>query len=78
MDKTSRAVRRHHFYRIKNKRKHYWGAYRCLTAKELGMLVHTSAICSCTMCGNPRKYFKLRTMAENLHILSMKEQLISI
>lgn len=78
MDKTSRALRRHHFYRIKKARKNYWGAYRCLTDKELGMLVHTAAPCSCTMCGNPRKHFKLRTIAENIHILVMKEQLASL
>jgi hypothetical protein len=37
-------------------------------------LIHTRVPCSCTMCGNPRKYFKEKTRQE---ILSDEELKIS-
>jgi len=32
--------------------------------KSLNLLKHTSTLCSCHMCGNPRKYYKRRSLKE--------------
>ncbi len=71
MDKFSRAVRRHHVERLKQTRKGYWGYDRPRTvgpaemcAKALGKVVQYPASCSCTMCGNSRKWFGQRTTQE--------------
>ena len=34
-----------------------WSGYQW-TARNVGMLGTTPALCSCSMCGNPRKYAK--------------------
>ncbi|HET8700434.1 MAG TPA: hypothetical protein VFL97_02065 [Nitrococcus sp.] len=64
-----RALRRHHVARLKRNRFDYYGGYiRRLSKKEqerhLGILSHTARLCSCPMCGNPRRYWKETTMAE--------------
>lgn len=55
---TKRAVRREHVARLKKNRAGFWGAKWSggMTPKQLGMVVHTPHLCSCYMCGNPRKY----------------------
>ena len=65
-----RAVRRHHVDRLRKVRSRYNHAgidrfayasnpVRAFSEKEfsrrLGMLIHTATLCSCGMCGNPRK-----------------------
>ena len=35
----------------------YWGEYQW-TARNVGMIGTTPTMCSCFMCGNPRKYAK--------------------
>lgn len=57
------AYRRAHVARLKHVRKFYWAAWQ-KTAKQLGKIVHTPALCSCYMCGNPRRYDKERTIQE--------------
>lgn len=60
-----RAVRRHHVARLKKSRASYWSArHRPNSPEQLGKLVQTPAICSCPMCGNPRKYLGLATIQE--------------
>lgn len=59
---SNRAIRRHHVQRLKNNRKHYW--YGSNSQRLLGILVHTAKICSCYICGNPRKFFKEKTIQE--------------
>lgn len=49
-----RELNRHHEQRMKNKRKHdivYHEEF------PIGKHVKTPKLCSCAMCGNPRKYF---------------------
>ncbi|AKO61414.1 hypothetical protein APCEc03_013 [Escherichia phage phiAPCEc03] len=54
-----RALRRHHRQRVKNNRKKYWTAFpHEESPKRLGIITTTPCICSCWMCGNPRKYYK--------------------
>lgn len=60
-----RAVRRHHVARLKKSRASYWSArHKPNSPEQLGKLVQTPAICSCPMCGNPRKYRDLATHQE--------------
>lgn len=63
-NQMSRALRRHHTTRLKHARRHYWGEVLRLDARRLGMAIATPAACSCTMCGNPRKYFGERSLQE--------------
>ena len=52
----SRADRRHDAQRVKaNRLKHH------LTGVQTA---ETPALCSCPMCGNPRKWFKQQTIQE--------------
>lgn len=64
----SRALRRHHRARLKKTRQYYWGHGHFLPAKwtprQLGMVVQYPKNCSCTGCGNARKWFGTRTLAE--------------
>ncbi|URF91793.1 hypothetical protein [Escherichia phage EC148] len=54
-----RALRRHHRQRVKNNRKKYWTVFpHEESPKRLGIIITTPCICSCWMCGNPRKYYK--------------------
>lgn len=54
-----RALRRHHWQRVKNNRKKYWTVFpHEESPKRLGIITTTPCICSCWMCGNPRKYYK--------------------
>jgi hypothetical protein len=74
MEKFNRAERRHQLARIKAKRKGYWYGYPAeMTPKRLGMVSQTPALCSCHMCGNPRKFFGDRTLQELVHLHELKE-----
>lgn len=60
-----RAVRRHHYARLKNSRKHYFNfSWWANQAKRLGIIAYYPTKCSCPMCGNPRKWFGDRTISE--------------
>lgn len=59
----SRALRRHHEERIKERVKSYYGGY-VHDARQIGKLAHARTPCSCWMCGNPRKYDGEVTMQE--------------
>lgn len=79
MEKFNRAVRRHHTARLKAKRKTYWGNGKgtkyspYMTARQLGIVVHTPQICSCGLgCGNARRCYG-RTRKELVHIVNLKE-----
>jgi hypothetical protein len=58
-----RSSRRWHRERLKKNRAWfwYWGEK---PSDHLGMLVNTPKPCSSWCCGNPRKWFKKRTLAE--------------
>ena len=55
------------FQEEKKKRKvatHDWFLWFNKTPVLIGKASHTPAMCSCHMCGNPRKYWKLKTIQE--------------
>jgi hypothetical protein len=53
----TRAIRRHHYDRLKKKRKLYWGGYDYPNdEKTLGKIVSTPQMCSRYCCGNPRRH----------------------
>jgi len=60
MKNTTRALKRHHQKRIKNNRKYYWGGNAATSDKSQGKCSRTPCLCSCWMCGNPRKYLGAR------------------
>jgi hypothetical protein len=50
---------------LKKKRQFYFFRWsKKLNPKQLGLALHTPALCSCYMCGNPRKYDGERTVQE--------------
>lgn len=56
----SRSHRRHHFERLKAKR--FQEGFRWDRESEWAMWnarrrVHTACLCSCSMCGNPRRQY---------------------
>ena len=57
-------LRRHHAERLRAKRRAYLSMPKTSTARTIGMLLHTSTLCSCWMCGNPRKHFGKATIQE--------------
>jgi hypothetical protein len=63
--KIARSIRRHHRVRIIRKRyekvqRGYWHV------KSPGYLAKNNTVCSCWMCGNPRKYFGELTRQEKI------------
>lgn len=59
MNKTQRAVRRHHQQRLKTKRSRYSNAgFACdaVTPVSAGIAYVTPCGCSCWMCGNQRHH----------------------
>jgi len=62
---NKRAIRRYHRQRIISRR--YERVVRgAWFVKSPGRLGKTNTVCSCWMCGNPRKYFGLVTRQEIL------------
>ena len=57
------AIRRHHKARLKKKRQRYWNQEQ-MPPNILGILMETPCMCSCPMCGNPRRHFGLKTRQE--------------
>ena len=51
-----RALRRHHWQRVKNNRKHYWNA-GSKSDVAIGKMIKTPCLCSCCMCMSPRKLY---------------------
>lgn len=70
-----KALRRHHYRRIKAKqlRLAYVGT-ESGTKRHIGISLHTPCICSCYMCGNPRRLGSV-TLAELKSNLSYDEWL---
>ena len=46
---------------VKDYDKWWWGEE---TPRMIGIKAHTPAMCSCHMCGTPRKYWKEKTIQE--------------
>jgi hypothetical protein len=62
MEVKPRSLRRHHYQRLKDKRKNYFGG--SLSDLQAAMLASTATPCSCFMCGNPRRYLNERSIQE--------------
>ncbi len=61
---SSLALRRRHERRVKRRVRDYYSAYARSDARASGKLAHTRQLCSCWMCGNPRRYFGEITLQE--------------
>ncbi len=61
-----RSERRHHAQRVKAKfyRKQRQHESWPTDARHAGMFAHHGKVCSCFMCGNPRRYFGELTIQE--------------
>lgn len=72
----SRAIRRHHYKRLKKKRADYWYAsMERLSPRHHGIATNTPARCSCRMCGNIRKYWREQTRQELKNERELDQQL---
>jgi hypothetical protein len=60
----SRGIRRHHEERVKARVRSYYGGYAVGDPRSVGRIAHTRRLCSCWMCGNPRRYWKQATFQE--------------
>ena len=60
----SRAQRRHDAIRVKQRVRQYYGGYASDKPRHLGRIARTRQLCSCWMCGNPRRYFEERSLQE--------------
>jgi hypothetical protein len=69
-----RDIRIHHRMRLQSKRsKYHWGM-RLTTAEQKGKVVNTPTPCSCAMCGNPRKWFRQKTIQERKFELNERDE----
>ena len=75
---SGKAFRRAHIFRLKKKRSTYYGGWANSSPRQIGRIVHTATLCSCTMCGNARKYFKTCTHQESKQHERMKYELDEI
>lgn len=93
---SNRAERRHHVQRLKRNRRNYWGYPRytvsvldfppvpdeAMGARQLGMVVHTPQLCSCSGCGNTRRHAWFKgeriTLEERRWLVQYVEQLEEI
>ncbi|MES2257252.1 MAG: hypothetical protein V4724_01980 [Pseudomonadota bacterium] len=78
-----RAERRHHFARIKRKRLDYYGGQaldmpRVDRLRVAGIYARTMPVCSCWMCGNPRRYLGEVTMQERRFAELAREEELSV
>ncbi len=65
MKNHKRALRRFHRVRLFKKRRNYWGWTGVLVEEPVyKMIINTPTPCSCFMCGNPRKYWKEKSIQE--------------
>ena len=52
---STRALRRHHEQRMKRRVAGYYGGRARFDPRHVGKIAHTRKLCSCPMCGNPRR-----------------------
>ena len=76
-----RAIRRHHRRRLfKSRIKKLWWVDRNLALNDneylnkIKYLIKTPTPCSCTLCGNPRKHFRIIKKQEKIALYNMMEQ----
>jgi hypothetical protein len=73
MKDMSRAIRRHHAARLKEARRFYYAMDNRIDPVRIGKLVHTTAVCSCWMCGHQRFHFGPK-LAERRHLIRLAEE----
>jgi hypothetical protein len=56
---STRALRRHHEQRMKRRVAGYYGGYAHHDPRHVGRIAHARKLCSCWMCGNPRRLGEL-------------------
>ncbi len=61
---SSRSLRRHHEHRVKRRVAAYYGGYARHNPRHLGRIAHARQLCSCWMCGNPRRWLGESTLQE--------------
>lgn len=63
-----RAFRLFHAKRLRASRAHYWShiphSPDQMDPRQAGAVIQHPKVCSCFQCGNPRKWFNERTLAE--------------
>ena len=68
-----RALRRHHDKRkkewVRKTLGHYFSDSSELPARRVGMYSRTPKVCSCFMCGNPRRHCNEATIQERREML---------
>jgi hypothetical protein len=60
----SRAERRHHEFRIKQRVRGYYSGYAKDSPRHIGKIAHARRLCSCPLCGNPRRHMGAQTIQE--------------
>ncbi|MEA2039476.1 MAG: hypothetical protein U9N82_06545 [Thermodesulfobacteriota bacterium] len=72
-----RALRRHHDKRkkewVRKTLGHYFTYATDLSARRVGMYSRTPKVCSCFMCGNPRRFHQKPSVQERRAILEVDE-----
>jgi len=67
-ERQTHALRRHHAQRMKTwvlrTLRHYFTEGHSFPARRVGMYSKTPKICSCFMCGNPRRFHGELTIQE--------------
>ena len=61
---NSRALRRHHEQRIKRRVRGYYNGKAADDPRHIGKIAHARRLCSCSLCGNPRRYYRELTVQE--------------
>ena len=72
----SRALRRHHAFRLRRTRARYWAGYASASPEAASKVVSTPCLCSGFCCGNPRAHTGEVTRQELCAALSAREQLL--
>ena len=62
--RTKAWRRQQEFKKKKNVVYHNWFSWFEQTPRTVGKKAHSPKMCSCWMCGNPRKYFNEMTIQE--------------
>jgi len=68
-----RAIRRHHEQRVKRRVSGYYNGYARGNPQQLGKIAHARQLCSCWMCGNPRRYLDERTLQERRAVTAVAD-----
>jgi len=74
-ERQKHALRRYHAQRrkawVRRTLRHYFTERHALSARRVGMYSKTAKICSCFMCGNPRRFHGELTIQERRAMLDL-------